>query len=130
MLMLKRVQLFFEKLNIPISCVNLTLKSFDYTKPRSDPTSLFHAVVSHNFCPVILQPSDANTPTFHAMAIDHFDPSNREYVCKDTYPTNGGKKEIPEYQGHTLSNGRLAIEDAYYIDFSVDYQSYCISLLY
>ena len=121
-LMLKRVQLFFEKLKIPISTVKFSLKSYDYTKPQNDPTSLHHAVENDKLCPVILSnfnPNDHYNPVYHAMTVDNFDSINRVYVCKNTYPENGGKKEIPEYQGFPLNHNQVTIEEAYYITFSV-----------
>ena len=111
-LMLKRVQLFFEKLNISISNVKLTLKSFDYTKPQNDPNSLYHAVENDKLCPVItsdLNPNDPYNPEYHAMTVDNFDSINRVYVCKNTYPDNGGKIEIPEYQGFPLNQNQVTI---------------------
>ena len=89
-LSLERVQLFFEKMRLPLSKVIIDQEYFELYDPRLNDYHRFHNFVRHTkLCPVIAAIEIASN-CCHAMVVDKAIQYGTEWYfqCKNTYKAN------------------------------------------
>ena len=87
---LERVQLFFKKMKLDLSKVNIKQEHFNLANPKSADYKKFHEfVIQSELCPVIAA-DPLHTLCLHAMVVDKVIQHGTEWYfqCKNTYKSN------------------------------------------